>query len=349
MANSNLSSIEGRKVERKTLKERARVLLRTPSSFYPVSDSKKKTRAVIALREASDEIPVHRNFSFMEELQESVSIEFDLKDSTPGTLLKSTQAIESAQHVKQLPDYNSIVMVVVVTLALVACCMRSAIFCRKFTTQVSIGKQVTVKTLQDTHDSGARNTASEGEEKHSLEEELKNTARGKEEQHGLNVLDTPSHISSTEEKGEDLPPQLIFEVARSAIDTIRQFSSAESTTASTVFSLSTAGETKDDDNCSIDTETAGDSAKMASLCTSPIKVQEFERNLTDESNPTTTNISTASFDKKRSMLKETPDVPIEDVKESAVLGKDAQAIFGVAMKVAMAVVAVNVLVLTRRR
>jgi hypothetical protein len=161
--------------------------------------------------------------------------------------------------------------------------------------------------------------------------ELENTAKGEEEKHGNNVLDMPPQVSSSEEKCGGVPQQLIFRVARSAIETNKHFSSAESTTASTVFSVSTAGETKDDDNCSIDTETTGDSANMAS---SPVKVQEFERNLTEESEPAITK---------------TLDIPIEDVAESAVLGKDAQAFIGVAMKVAVAVVAVNVLVLTRRR
>jgi hypothetical protein len=342
MANSKLSSIEGRKVERKTLKERAGALLLTPSSYYPASDNKKKTRAV-ALREASDEMPVRRNFSFMQELQESVSIKFDLKDSSPKTLLTSKWAIEYAQHIKQQQtEYSNMVLVAVVTLVLVACCIRAAIFCRKFATGVSIGKQVTVKTLH------AKNMASQGEEKESLEKELNSTARGKEEQHGHNVLDMPPQVSSSEEKGDDLPPQLIFEVARSAVETTKEFSSAESTTASTVFTISTAGETKDDDNCSIDTETAGESAKMTSLCNSPLRAQEFERNLTEEPEPAMTNISAASFN-KCSMVKKTLDVPIDDVEESAVVGKDTQALIGVAMKVAVAVVAVNVLVFTRRR
>jgi hypothetical protein len=333
MANSKLSSIENRKVERKTLKARARALLRTPSSYYPVSENKKKSRAV------------------MQELQDSVSVSrgFDFKYFTPSTLLTSNWAIESTQHAKQQLGYSNMVLVAVVTLALVAFCIRAAIFCRKFTTGVSIEKQVTVKTLHDAYGSGAKNMASQVEEKQSLEKELKSTAIGKEEHHGHNVLDMPSQISSSEEaKGDGLPPQLIFEVARSAIETTKDFSSAESTTASTVFTISTAGETKDDDNCSIDTETEVDSAKMASFCTSPLKVQEFERNLTEESNPAMTNTSAASSD-KGSMLKKTPYIPIEDAEESAVLGKDAQALIGVAMKVAVAVVAVNVLVLTRRR
>lgn len=99
---------------------------------------------------------------------------------------------------------------------------------------------------------------------------------------------------------------------------------------------------------SVDTETVGDSANMTTFCATPLQVQEFERNLSEEPEPAMTNTSAASSD-KRSILKKTLDVPIEDVEESAVVDKDAQALIGVAMKVAVAVVAVNVMVLTRRR
>jgi hypothetical protein len=196
--------------------------------------------------------------------------------------------------------------------------------------------------------------AVKGEQKQLLENELNATTVCKEEQHGRNVLEMPSQVSTGEEKVEESDPQRIFEIARSTLETTIKSEMGDcpwspgSTTASTVFTISTAGETKDDDNCSIDTETEVDSAKMASFCTSPLKVQEFERNLTEESNPAMTNTSAASSD-KGSMLKKTPYIPIEDAEESAVLGKDAQALIGVAMKVAVAVVAVNVLVLTRRR
>jgi hypothetical protein len=325
------SSIEDRKVERKTLKQRARALLLSPSSYYYLaSDNNNKTKAV-ASRAASFEMPVHRKVGFMQELQESVSTkvstEFDLKNSTPSTLLTSNWAMEGAQHVKKHPDDINMVVLTMVTLALFACC-------RKFMTRVSIEKHdfddETIKALHNAHDSSANNMASKGEQKQSLKNEPNSTA------------DIPSQVSTGEEKIEDLPPQLIFEVATSAIETTkRDCSSAGSTTASTVFTLSTA-EAKDDDNCSIDTETAGDSAKIA-------EVQEFERNLVEEPNLGMTNISAASLDKKGSTLKKKLDIPTKNVEESAVLGKDAQAIMGVAMKVAAAVVAVNVLVLARRR
>jgi hypothetical protein len=99
---------------------------------------------------------------------------------------------------------------------------------------------------------------------------------------------------------------------------------------------------------SVDTETVGDSANMTTFCATPLQVQEFERNLSEEPEPAMTNTSAASSD-KRSILKKTLDVPIEDVEESAVVDKDAQALIGVAMKVAVAVVAVNMIFLTRRR
>jgi hypothetical protein len=354
MANRNFSPIEDRKVERKTLKQRARALLLTPSSYYPAPDNNKKTKAV-ASRAASDEMAVQRKVSFMQELQESVSTEFNLKVSTP-TPMTPNWAINATQHAKQHPDDSNTVLVAVLTLALLACCIvRAAACCLKFKSRVSVVKQdfddETNKTFQNAYDhyGVANNMASKCEQKQSFENELRATVGDEEEQNGHNVLDLPSEVSTGVEKVEDLPPQLIFEVATSGIETSKHSSSAGSTTGSTVFTISTAGETKDDDNCSIDTETAGDSAKMASFCSSPLKAQEFERNLTDEATPAMTNISAASFNKKGSMSKKTLDTPIEDVEESAVLGKDVQALFGVAMKVAVAVVAVNVLVLTRRR
>jgi hypothetical protein len=60
----------------------------------------------------------------MQELQKSVSIEFDLQDSTtPSTLLTSNWAIESAQHVTQQPDDSNMVLVAALQLAMVAYCL----------------------------------------------------------------------------------------------------------------------------------------------------------------------------------------------------------------------------------
>jgi hypothetical protein len=341
MANSNSSSIEDRKVERKTLKQRARALFRSPSSYYMASENKQKMRAVA--RAAADEMPGHRKVGFIQELQERVSTEFALKDSTL-TFLTSNWAIDATQQVQQQLDDINMVLVAVLTLALVACCLRAATYCRKFTTRVSTGKQdfdETIKTLHNAHDSGTYNTAFKGEKKQSLENELNATTVAKEEQQGHNVLEMPSQVSTGEEKLEDLDPQRIFEVARSAIEKTKQSQMGDcpspgSTTASTIFTISTDGKRKDDDDYSIDSETTGDSAKIALFCTSPLEVQEFKRNLLEEPEPAVANIGAAG-------------IPTEDVEESAVLGKDAQAVMVVAMKLAAAFVAVNVFVLARRR
>jgi hypothetical protein len=350
MANGNFTPIEDRKVERKTLKQRVRSLLITPSSYYPVPDNNKKAK-VVALRASSDVVGVRRKVSFMEELHESVSIDFDLKVSNP-ILMNQNLAIDATHHARQQPYASNTALVAVATLTLLVCFIRSATFCRKYMSPVSISKHDFDNESNDVpnakaHDSGANSLASNGDpNEHSFETEFSATDRGEEEQHDHDVLDMPLEVSTGV---EDLPPQLIFEVARSGIETSKHSSSAGSTTGSTVFTLSTAGETKDDDNCSIDTETAGDSSKAETFCASPLRPGKFERNLSGEPTPAMTNISAASFEKEESMLKKTVVIPIEDIEESAVLGKDVQAFFGVAMKVTVAVVAVNVLVLTRRR
>lgn len=353
MTNSNESSIEDRKVERKTLKQRARALFRSPSSYYPASHNKKKTKS------DAKEMAVHRKMSFMQELQESASIELDLKDSTPLTPLTSNWAIKVAQHAEQQPYDSSMVQVAVLTLVLVVFLIRAATYHRQQNkSRDSKGKRdfdQTVKTLHDVHNISVNDTASKGEQKKSLQSDLRVTAEGEEEQYGHNVLNVPSHhVSSDEEKAKNLPPQLIFEVAGSGIETTEQShkedcSSSGSTTASTVFTISTTGEAEDDDNCSIDTETAGDSSKMDSYLTAPPKVQRVERNLTEDSKPNVTNVCATSINKKRSILKKTLDVSTENDEESAEFGKDMQGFVGVAMKIAVAVVAVNMLVLIRRR
>jgi hypothetical protein len=353
MTISNLSSVQDRNVERKTLKEQAGALLRSPSSYYKASEDNKKMRAVAITREAADEMPVHSKIGFMQELQASVSLEFDLKDSTP-TPMTSNWAINATQQAKQQPDDSNMVLVVGVTLVLFVFCIKA--FCRKFTAQVKIGKQdfdETNKTFDSAHDSTTKNTAFKGERKQSLEDELKMTAVATEEEHGHNVREMPLLLSTSDEKVEDSNPQLIFEVASSAIETteiaqLKDCPSPGSTVASTVFSID--GGTKDDDDYSIGTETTvGDSVKMDLFCTSPLKDQEFEQQLIEEPEPTVTSISSDSSIKKRSMLKKTLDIPT-DLEESALLIKDAKAVMGVGMKLAAAVVAVNVLtVLTRRR
>jgi hypothetical protein len=313
------------------------------------SDNKKKIRAVATIREAADEMPVHRKIGFMQELQESVSMEFDLKDSTPIPLT-STWAINATEHAKQQPIESNMVLVVVVTLVLVVCCISAVTYCRNFMTQVTIGKQdfsETNKTLDNAH------VIFESEQKESLEDELKTTAIAKEEEHGPNVREMPLQVLTSEENVEDSKTQQIFEVSSSAIETTQKaqvidFPSPGSTVASTVFS--TDGEAKDDDDYSIGTETTvGDSVKMDVFCTSPLKDHEFEQSLIEEPEPDVTVISSANSNKKRSMLKKTLDIPT-DFEESALLIKDAKAVMGVAMKLTAAVIAVNVLtVLTRRR
>jgi hypothetical protein len=70
-----------------------------------------------------------------------------------------------------------------------------------FTTTVSIGKRVTVKTLHDAHGRSAKNLASQGVEEAITRRARTNTAKKiEEEKHGNNVLNMPPKSAANEEE-----------------------------------------------------------------------------------------------------------------------------------------------------
>jgi hypothetical protein len=103
-------------------------------------------RVASSTSEVAVETPVHGKVALALKHQGNSSKEFV---STRDSEFAYTRAINVAQYVQRQFELGSIMQVMVITLTMVACCIRAAKCYRKLMTQVSIGKQTDEKAIKD--------------------------------------------------------------------------------------------------------------------------------------------------------------------------------------------------------
>jgi hypothetical protein len=287
--------------------------------------------------------------------------------------LTDTTAIKAAPYVqRQQFEIGSNIHLVVMTLAMVVCCIRAAKCCRKLMTRVSIGKQSDEKAIKDHVGTIAKGKALEYAQKKylessgrhflSIEKELKVSVAVREE---CRETDRKKRaLRATDDKGPVLEvsdlPELIFSISRSAIEAthnslLEDCPSLESTTLSDSDSSISSDEemTNHRGGSIISSGSPGRSVKRISFCTSPPQVREYERYDMERKQPSSkhngTPIHFNNLNKKRRMLKKNLDKLNGDGEASDVPGQGTQAVTRIAKQLAQAILMVSASILTQRR